>query len=778
MIQKLNPRTIYLLMEAVLFLGFSYLFLFSSTNANLINFDILKTSTVLVTIIGLVWFIAGKRTSMPLFWPLLAWVLLYCVSVAYSVDPRRSLGQMLLMAVAIFILALSTDLVGKGWPAELVIKCILLAGSLVVLIGWLDVLNWYRRWLEAAPGQWLPSIVYRPGSANVIAMFMNLLIILALARLVNTKALLGRILLVSLIFASSGLLFLTSSRGGWLSLAFGIICLGLLGSRFRKFDLKPAWQSLRQRPFILILIGLISAVILSAGGYLMYRQMIHPTHSWSFEVRYSLWLPAWQALQKFPWLGSGAFTYSNAFMGWNSVPPLILYIHPHSMVFAILAERGILGVLCAVWLVIALGFTLKNRLREVTPTDLAVVIGASAALAALLFHGLFDSFHTEPIAFWGVLAAIGAALGGSSTYRIQSKSWWQTRPWGMLLFILGLWGGLWLQAPLYQGVEQANSGQMSLAAASFENAVKRDQGSVIAYQQLGLANSILAEQGDAQALAKAVNAFQETVSRNPEYALNHANLGMLYFARGNFEDAQQELQESIKRASSCAVCYLNLGLVLEARGNLPAASEAYQSVLTFQPGWANAYFWRSTPVRSEVYRAWQTNQPVLEPATLAQLERNLAANPEVVTSYVALAERYIQTGENEKAGKLLKLAGLAYNASPTDHLELLWAQAELKASQGDFEGAVSSGEKALQGYQMQGVDGFGSFGSLAYASLAFRQPAMAVELVPQMQLISLPDFWGERLHQLGQWYKETGNKEKAQEIMQLLRKEIPDFGVD
>jgi tetratricopeptide (TPR) repeat protein len=776
--QKLNFRTTYLLMEALLFLGFSYLFIFSSTNANFINLDILKTSAVLVSIIGMIWFIVGKRTVIPLFWPWLVWILLYVVNVTLSVDPRRSVSQLVLMAVAIFIFALLTDLVGRGWPAELVIKCLLLAGSLVVLIGWLDVINWYRRWLEAAPGQWLPSIIYRPGSANVIAMFMNLLIVLALARLMSLKTMPGRILLVILIIASGGLLFLTSSRGGWLSLAVGIACLALLGSRFRHFDIRPIWRSIRHRPMIFVLFGLFSTVIFLVGGYLMYRQMIHPTHSWSFAVRRDLWLPAWQVFLKYPLLGSGAFTYSNAFMGQNSIPPLELYIHPHSMFFSILSERGILGIICAGWLVVSLGFALRNRLYEVKPEDLAVVIGASSALAALLFHSLFDSFHTEPIAFWGCLTALGAALGGSQAYRSHPAHWWQSRPWGTMLLIMGLWGGIWLQAPLFQGVDQANSNQISQAVTSFESAVQRDHQSVISYQQYGLANSILAERGDPQALGKAVQAFQETVRRNPEYAFNHANLGALYLNQGNLEGAQKEFQESINRAPSCMVCYLNLGVVFEANGNTTEASQAYQVVLKNRPDWADTYFWRSSSVRSAAFQSWKNNQQVQQPASLEQLEQNLEANPELVSSYIALAAARLQKGENEKAGKLLTLAELAYSSSPSDHLELLWEEAEIKANLGDLEGAIILGKQALQGYQLQGVNGPGSFGNLAYASLAFRQPAMAAELVPQMQLIGLPDFWGERFHQLIQWYKQTGNNEKAQEILQILEQEIPDFGID
>jgi hypothetical protein len=112
----------------------------------------------------------------------------------------------------------------------------------------------------------------------------------------------------------------------------------------------------------------------------------------------------------------------------------------------------------------------------------------------------------------------------------------------------------------------------------------------------------------------------------------------------------------------------------------------------------------------------------------------------VVLSYVALAEEYIRTGQQEKTANLLQLAGLAYNASLTDRLELLWAKSELAANQGNLKGAAILGEQALQGYQILGVNGPGSFGNPAYSSLVFRQPAMAVELAPQMQLISLPDF--------------------------------------
>jgi hypothetical protein len=47
--------------------------------------------------------------------------------------------------------------------------------------------------------------------------------------------------------------------------------------------------------------------------------------------------------------------------------------------------------------------------------------------------------------------------------------------------------------------------------------------------------------------------------------------------------------------------------------------------------------------------------------------------------------------------------------------------------------------------------------------------------VPQLVTIPLPDRWGQRMLQLGQWYAAEGEQDKADETYRELQKEIPDF---
>jgi len=51
---------------------------------------------------------------------------------------------------------------------------------------------------------------------------------------------------------------------------------------------------------------------------------------------------------------------------------------------------------------------------------------------------------------------------------------------------------------------------------------------------------------------------------------------------------------------------------------------------------------------------------------------------------------------------------------------------------------------------------------------------MGVELVSQLETITLPDRWGQRMLKLGQWYTALGKQDKADATYRELQKEIPD----
>ena len=775
MLKNSRSNFIYLLREDALFLGFSYLFLLNGTNNRLVDIDILRVSAVLLTLVGVAWFLVGKHTRLPLALPLLAWTLIYLVGVATSIDPRRSFDQMILMSASIFFFALVANLVGRGWPAELIIKSLLLACVVLVFIGWADVLVWYLRWLQSAPGEWIPKVVYRPASANVIAVFMNITIMLSLARLLFTRSWRGRIALGILVLAAGGLGFFTSSRAGWLAAATGLVFLGIVAYQSYSIATRVsimAW--LRRRLFLNGILVLCGLLFLFAAAWLFYHQALHPSHAPILSAREEYWPPAIQVFLRLPLLGSGPFTYASAFLSANSVPPKELYVHAQGSVFNLLAERGILGALAMAWLVVAIVRSLWQRLKDSQGEVKAVVAGASAALLAFCVQSIFDGFHTEPIGLWALVIALAAALSQPQSEISFVRSTWRG-PYWVLLIIAAAWVDLWLVTPLYQGVQLANTNQWQAAAAVFEQSAQRDPSSTVAYQQLGLAYSVLAAQDQGKELPQAAAALEKTTQLEPSWAINYANLGALYAAQGNLSQASRTLLESTRRAPGCALCYHNLGVVAEKSGNQAAAVQAYAQALQDQPEWQGAYFWRSTAFRQNFYQTWRASHPPAAPLSEKDLQTRLATDALETSTYVNLAEAYLEEGRLAEAARLLDQAGQAYAAGAIDPLELDWARAELAAAQGDLSTAVGLGQQALDDYLMQGIEGPNTFGQLYYAPLMFRRPAMAVELVPQLATIALPDRWGQRMLQLGRWYEARGDTGKAASIYQELQKEIPDI---
>jgi tetratricopeptide (TPR) repeat protein len=656
----------------------------------------------------------------------------------------------------------------------LIIKSLLLACVALVVVGWADVLVWYLRWLQSAPGQWIPAVVYRPASANVIAVFMNITIMLALARLLFTRAWPARITLGLLVLAAGGLEFFTSSRAGWLSAAAGLVFLGVVAYQSHLIARISIVAWLKRRPILTGLFILGGVILLGVAAWFLYRQALHPSHAPILSAREEYWPPAIQAFLHSPLLGSGPFTYASAYLSANSVPPKVLFVHAQGSFFNILAERGILGTLAMAWLVVAIVRSLWKRLKDSQGEVKAVVAGAVAALLAFGVHSFFDGFHTEPIGLWALVIALGASLSLPPIGLPEARPALH-RPYWVLLIIAAAWVDLWLVAPLYQGVRLANTNQWQAAALVFEQSVRRDPSSTIAYQQLGLADSILAAQDQGIELPQAAAALEKTIQLEPSWAINYANLGAVYAAQGNFAQASKNLLESTRRAPGCALCYLNLGVVAEKSGDLAAAEQAYAQALQFQPDWQDAYFWRSTTFRQNFYQSWRTNHPAALPLSEKELQNQLAGSSLETSTYVNLAEAYLAEGRLKDASSLLAQAGQAYAVGPLDSVELDWARAELAAAQRDLATAVNLGQQALDNYHMQGIGGPNTFGQLYYAPLMFRRPAMAVELVPQLAMIILPDRWGQRMLQLGQWYAALGEQDKADATYRELQKEIPDF---
>jgi tetratricopeptide (TPR) repeat protein len=249
------------------------------------------------------------------------------------------------------------------------------------------------------------------------------------------------------------------------------------------------------------------------------------------------------------------------------------------------------------------------------------------------------------------------------------------------------------------------------------------------------------------------------VRLDPDWALNHANLGALYAAQGDAEAARRELQAAVKLAPRVAAYHLNLGAVAEQTGNGAEAEQAYAEALHYRPEWADAYFWRATPWRAAFLARWRSSTLTAPAPTAVELDSRLA-----------LVEAHIQAGQLPDAERLLQRTSLVYPQS----LVVVWVKAELAAARADYTKAAALGEKALTGYRDQSIFGPGTFGDPAYGPFYQRREAMALDMVPQLTVIRVTDPWAARLVTLGDWYAALGDAARAAAIYREVLTYVPD----
>jgi tetratricopeptide (TPR) repeat protein len=776
----------YLAKEAALFVAFCYLLLFANTWRAYADYDLIRIGVVLLSAATGLWLVMAIarrwQAPAPLAGPLLLFLGIYLLAGLASIQPRRSLDEVWTAAMYVFGFALVAQLVSKGWPRELFVKTLLLAGLLLMGISCYLALGWYRSWLAAAPGQWIPDIAYRLPLANAQATYLYLMAFVVITRLAATRARLPRILLVLWLIPAAGLLFLTASRGGWLAAAVGLAVIGLAWMRDAgglKF-VREAWGRARARWQQSLGVAALGTLVLAGTGWAAAGQITNPQKTFASQARVEYWVPAWRTFLQRPLLGQGPLTFGSAYLRENSVPPYGFFAHAHSIFFNLLSETGAAGVAAFGILAVTAFVALWLQVDRLAGHDRAVAVAALAGAAAWAAHSLVDSVNVEPMNSTLMAVLLGAALGplaGASRPGIERRwvpvlrAGWPAILGGVLA-VAG-WYNVWRIAPLHEGVQAANRADWAGARTHFEEALRRDPQSVIAHQQAGLVYALQAEAGDQESLQRAITEFEAVVSLDPDWWLNHANLAALYLAGGDAAGAVEEFRAAVALGSGSPLLQLNYGLAAEEAGQTGEARAAYLRALDLRPDWAGAYFWRAGPFRAEVLREWRSLSPALPVLTPAQMLR-LADGADRASQYTPQAAEYLRLGRLDEADRLLQKASLAHVDLGEAGLELDWLKAELRAGRGDLRTAADLGRQAIEGYFLASSFGPGTFAATSYAQVFFRQESMAIELVPQLTPAPFTDRWAGRLVRLGDWSAALGEAAGAEAAYQRVLGLVPD----
>jgi tetratricopeptide (TPR) repeat protein/O-antigen ligase len=683
-----------------------------------------------------------------------------------SLDPRRSFEECWLIAVGLLLLQTSSFITRLVSPQR-VVTLILISGAAGMVWLWWNTGIWYSTWLAAAPAHWLPEISFRLAGGNNSAAFVNVLLMTSLPNILLSPKKSIKILSGLCAVSSLLLLVLSSSRGGWVGAAAGLVAMTILFSLHYRLDFKKLFRSPKARR---IGYGLLAAGLFALGllGFFYIRVLENNrTHGPILASRSEFWPVGLNMFFQSPMWGKGINTFESFLVQSQSTPPFAIFLHAHNQYLDFLAGGGVIGLSVLIYLLFHLFKLLKIRWDLSTPNMSTILIGGISALICYLVHGFFDGLYRMPDASFALVILLGVCL--SSVKPLTHQTRLISCALGLAVVIFGFYN-TWRTTPLYEAVAHFDGGQYSDAIKDVQTSIRRDPKLAINYQQTALFYDLQPGQN----LQRSSQAMQQAIQLDPNWPLNHANLGAIYRQQGLLPQASDELKIATRMAPKAYLFYLNLGEVEELMGNEQESRQAYEKALELNPAWASAYFWRSTSLRRSVLVQVSPKIPLVKSHTeeqLLEIEENGSVQ---ALDMIDLAAHEIVNKEYEKARSTLNKVELMYT-SPYERLESNWQDAELLAATGHYAQATEKGDSVMNGLRNQGVDGPGSFGTLTYAQDVFKSPAISQDLVKEMTIIKYNALWGDRLWKLMGWYQKLGDLQNASRIQQELMREIPDF---
>lgn len=811
------------LKQAIAVFLLAYLIIAGGTLNGLVRFPLHVVSHVVVFLVLCIWLggalwrrrrIEATGLELTILVVVAAWVL----ATLLSEDLRRSLGWLGLMSTYVLFFYLVHDISRHGWPATLLTKSLLIVGGIVIAWGVVEILSWYLTWLSQSGGRLIPTQPLRLytllGDANMLSGFLNLLLPLAVIRLVTTRNSFSRLILLGWLAGNLLVQFFTSSRGGWLGTIVVIVSLvvfvtGAFGGWRARVVL---WWKARSRPrWMLALVVGLALVAAAAIAYLAWHQVQHPTHTGILETRSFFWECAWAAFLSSPWYGTGPFTYSTQFI--KCKPFLVKpYPHAHSLPMTTLAEGGVLGMLSLLALTVGLIRRLWQTWRWASFEQRLFMSGGLASLAGFGVHGLVDNHVLVPTIGMTAVGIAALTLSGGTQDRVDRHEVERgvSVAWFVVPAILLIAGSAWSDLayyPFWRGVHLANRGDWSAAAPWFDIAAERDDRMAFYHLQQGYAWGVLADgedsesdAGQQQALEKAIAAYERGVTLEPYYSLNHANLSALYWQAGDHEQAVDEMEQAIALTPGVVPYHLSLAHYSEELGLRDVAVAQYHEVLQKRSDLSGAgHFWNSTPTRSAALAEWEsehTPRPLPESPTNyreylrlgwdafdqgdwksaedAFLEAR-SMSPLNLEVYEGLARANIALGDYIRAETFLRRGLNIFTEDVGDKLDLMLTYGRVAHLQGRHKDAVKRYETALGMVEHPTIYGRGTIGWSPYGWFVFQRESIAPDMLPQLGRLEVTDVVAERLMELAGLYEELGQPDKAAQTYHRILSMVPGF---
>ncbi len=567
----------------------------------------------------------------PLNVPIVAAIVVWIVSALASIDPRMAwehLWTQLVHVLSFFALVvLFQD--GQG---RRVLETQFLLGALVVLLSGLELATWYFGlgllpdtsvgWVDViGPGAWVPLTLRRLSLAmnvsTLLAGYTAPLIILT-AVWAFTASRPYRMALWALACALLGVLLLTFSRGGFLSLATAasfLIILRLTQAAGRRSALAGSWL-----PGLMMILGIAAAAI-----YLVLSLNASGGRDFGDEGRLDMWRSALRMVQTDPLTGVGPGLFGRAYRSLRN-PDLAQdkLASAHNAYLNTAAETGLPGLIVSGWLGMALLNTWYRRWRSAPSSGARWRLeGALAALTGMAVHSLVDVFTTTPLVLMtlllaGYIVCMPPALEGVI---VRRRAGLNRAAGGLALLAVAGYGLWWVQLDRAQSLYERSFQGTEMALDEARQAAALDPALNLYTLQVAYLTGLSAP------APEAIAAYRQALRLEPTWDVGWINLASLHWQQGEKAEAFNALEvaRNINRLNTASLHWARLA---EAEGSAPqpAIIDAYVVALRWSPFLPLSTFWSQTDARRAAleryledtlfdeaadvrYRVWSVHDP-------------------------------------------------------------------------------------------------------------------------------------------------------------------------
>lgn len=253
------------------------------------------------------------------------------------------------------------------------------------------------------------------GNPNLLAGYLISAIALSISALWVWRTWVQKGVALTALLVNTYCLYATDSRGGWIALVGLLTVYFLLLYVWYREKLPPFWRVWLLPLVFAFFAGLLLAAITFVEPLrLRVMSIFAGREDSSNNFRMTVWAAVFEMIRDRPWIGIGPG--NDAF---NQVYPL--YQRPnytalsaYSIYLEILVEMGAIGFTAFLGLLASIayhGWQKLHRLRQLKARDGFWVMGAIAAIAGMLTHGLVDTvwYRPEISTLWWFMVAIVAS---------------------------------------------------------------------------------------------------------------------------------------------------------------------------------------------------------------------------------------------------------------------------------------------------------------------------------------------------------------------------------